>query len=121
MWSGWRCTITPQAGAAADGTLNPFGFTGRLTDPAQYLVRQPLTDPLFNELRKGVSLSIVAESQMGKSSLLWHLKTAGPENLKRSVGEFVYLNMQPLRNEDEFYEELCDSLGVETLNGNRLA
>lgn len=108
----------PPDGAAPE---NPFGLTGRLTDPAHYLVRQPFTDQLFHELRKGVSVSLVADSQMGKSSLLWHVHTQGPERLGRPAADVVYLNTQPLRNEDEFYEELCDSLGIETLRGNRLA
>jgi hypothetical protein len=58
--------------------VNPFGYKGKITDPALYLVRQPLTKMVFDELRKGVSLSIVGDSQTGKSSLLLHIVRAGP-------------------------------------------
>lgn len=95
---------------------NPFGDTGRIEDPVRYLVRQPLTNEIMTELHKGVSVSIVGDSQTGKSSLLWHLKTTGPTVLKRSAADFVYLSLELIRSVDDFYEELCAELALPCLN-----
>lgn len=51
-----RAVQPPAADAAvsrAANGVNPFGYKGKITDPALYLVRQPLTRLVFDELRKG--------------------------------------------------------------------
>ncbi|MFZ6030666.1 MAG: hypothetical protein ACOYYS_23415 [Chloroflexota bacterium] len=97
--------------------LNPFGLRGRLEDPAHYLVRQPLSDEILNELRKGVSLSIVGESQSGKSSLLWYLCQIGPVVLDRPPEDFVRLDMELLQSEDALFQHLCEILSVPNCRG----
>jgi hypothetical protein len=113
---------------AADGDLprpangfNPFGSKGKITDPALYLVRQPLTQQVFDELRKGVSLSVVGDSQTGKSSLLLHILRVGPAELNRPTADFAYVDMELVRSEDDFFEMLCDNLGVPLGRGYKLA
>ncbi len=96
---------------------NPFGQRGRIEDPTHYLVRQPLTDEIFNELRKGQSLSILGESQTGKSSLLWHIVQAGPAALERPKSDFVLIDLQLLRNDNDFYDCLCAELGLPVMSG----
>lgn len=99
---------------------NPFGRTGRLTAP-HYLPRPALHNYLFDELRKGSSLSLVGDSQTGKSSLLWHICQAGPAALARPAADFVYLSLELLRNDDDFFACVCEELGVPSLRGFRLA
>jgi hypothetical protein len=100
---------------------NPFGRTGRLNGPPEYLVRQPFTDEVIHELRKGVSLSIVGETQTGKSSLLWYLThPPGPESLGRAAADCVYLDMQLLGDEHDFFDALCDELGISSARGYKL-
>lgn len=96
---------------------NPFGQRGRIEDPAHYLVRQPLTAEIFTELRKGQSLSILGDSQTGKSSLLWHLIQAGPAALERPQTDFVLIDLQLLRNDNDFYDCLCAELGLPHMSG----
>lgn len=96
---------------------NPFGLRGRLEDPTHYLVRQPLTDEILNELRKGVSLSIIGESQSGKSSLLWYLCQVGPAALNCSPQDFIYLNMELIHSEEKLFQHICEYLAVNECRG----
>ena len=99
---------------------NPFGRSGKIQDPVNYLVRQPLTTHIVNELRKRTSLSIVGESQSGKSSLLWYITQYGPEQINEPPENFVYLSMELLQDDNDFYEYICDELGIETCRGFHL-
>lgn len=118
------------ASAAADspppnhgprGNGNPFGRTGRLNGPPEYLVRQPFTDQVVNELSKGQSLSIVGESQTGKSSLLWYLARYASTLLGRRAADCVYLDMQLLSDDHDFFDALCDELGIAPVRGYKLS
>jgi len=99
---------------------NPFGDRGRIEDPMRYFVRQPITRELFDELRKRQSVSLVGDSQSGKSSLLWHVVQVGPQVLNRPMEDFAYFNLELVRSEEEFFEFLCETLGVANCRGYRL-
>jgi hypothetical protein len=113
-------TVAPTPSPAKEIVVNPFGNRGRIEYNHDYLVRQPLTRHIFEELQKSVSLSIVGDSQSGKSSLLWYLTQAGPRELGRAAEEFVYFNMELVRHEDDFFENLCEELGLPHLRGMKL-
>jgi len=100
--------------------INPFGMRGRVEDESAYFVRYPLVDEIFTELRKGQSLSILGDSQMGKSSLLWYIVHAGPKVLEKPQGDFIFMDLQLMRNDKDFYACLCEELGLPTLNGHAL-
>ena len=100
---------------------NPFGDRGRIEDPARYFLRQPITREVFDELRKHQSVSIVGETQSGKSSLLWYITQVGPLLLERPPADFAYFNLELVRSEDDFFEFLCETLGVRPSRGYRLA
>jgi hypothetical protein len=72
---------------------------------------------IFEELGKGVNLSLVGEAQIGKSSLLSMICLWGPERLKRQAEEFTYLSLEWVENEDDFYAALCDALKLENCRG----
>jgi len=99
---------------------NPFGDTGRITDPARFFDREDLLRRIFEELEKGVNLSLVGAGQVGKSSLLEMVCAKGPPRLVLPEAAFAYLNLELVDNEHEFYEALCEALGVATSRGFQL-
>lgn len=100
---------------------NPFGHIGRISDPAKFFGREELLRQIFEELRKGSNRSLVGESQVGKSSLLKMVCYFGPERLGLPAKNFVYLDMQLIHDEQDFFDALCDSLEIPTCRGFRLA
>ena len=99
---------------------NPFGDTGRITDPDRFFGREELLRQIFEELDKGVNISLVGESQVGKSSLLSMVCVLGPKQMSLPPEAFTYLSLQWVDDEDDFYEELCKELGIETCRGGKL-
>jgi len=111
--------LTPDI---ASRVSNPFGFVDRIEDSGRYLVRQPLSDQIMNELRKGVNISVVGETHTGRSSLLLYICRVGPELLGRPESNFIYLDLQLIHNEEDFFEAICHDLGfTNTRRGLRLA
>lgn len=100
--------------------VNPFGDRGRLS-PDRFWGRNTLLRRIFEELRKGSSLSLVGESQIGKSSLLGMVSHQGPTILEVEPAQVITIDMQIVRNEAEFFEALCGELQIETCRGFRLA
>jgi hypothetical protein len=101
-------------------TPNPFGDAGRITAPDRFFGREELMRQIFEELNKGVNLSLVGESQVGKSSLLSMVCTLGPERMDLSAETFAYLNLEWVDNEDDLYEALADALSIEPCRGYKL-
>lgn len=101
-------------------TPNPFGVVGRITDPARFFGHEDLLRQIFEELSKGVNVSLVGESQMGKSSILSMVCVWGPQRLNLPPERFAYLSLAVVDNEDEFYEALCDLLHIEPCRGFKL-
>ncbi len=91
---------------------NPFGDRGCIRDPARFFNRERELAEIFDELRKGSSLSLIGEAQVGKSSLLAMIVALGPQVLERDAAQFVTIDMQVIRNEDEFFDALCEKLGL---------
>lgn len=54
---------------------NPFADRGRINDPARFFGRQRILRDIQQYLRAGNCVSVVGESQIGKSSLLYYLFT----------------------------------------------
>ncbi len=117
--------LAPEPAAAsapmAPPAPNPFGIRGRITDPARFFNRTDELRRIFEELRKGVNISLVGESQLGKSSLLSMVLTRGPAELALSPEAFGYLSLQLVDNESDFYEALCATLSIESCRGFRLS
>jgi len=99
---------------------NPFGDTGRITDPDRFFGREELLRQIFEELNKGVNVSLVGESQVGKSSLLSMVCALGPERMGEPPETFAYLSLEWVDDEDDFYVALCDALSIETCRGFKL-
>ncbi len=105
---------------------NPFRDRGRIHDPSGFFDRKDLLRQIFEELNKGVNISLVGESGIGKSSMLSMICVQGQasqtfQQFKNLAGlQWIYFNMELVENEDEFYEALCGELGVETCRGYKL-
>ncbi|MGK7901122.1 MAG: CHAT domain-containing protein [Hormoscilla sp.] len=103
---------------------NPFGKKGRITNPKEFFGRKELLDELFEKLARGVNCSLVGESEIGKSSILSMVCHWGPEKIglpRLPPDAFIYLDMQIIHHEDQFFQALCDELKIETCRGYELA
>jgi hypothetical protein len=104
--------VEGQTTSGALSRENPFGDRGCIRDPARFFNREQELAEIFDELRKGSSLSLVGEAQVGKSSLLAMIAARGPQELQRDPAQFVSIDMQVIRNEDEFFDALCEKVGL---------
>ena len=100
---------------------NPFGDRGCITNPKRFFDRESILRQILENLHKGSSVALIGEFRIGKSSLLAMLRHVGPKALKLPDEAFLYLDMQPIRNEDEFFEALCDQIDIPTCRGFKLA
>ncbi|MCP4347553.1 MAG: toll/interleukin-1 receptor domain-containing protein [Desulfobacterales bacterium] len=99
---------------------NPFGDMGRIKDPGRFFDRDELLRQIFEELDKGSNVSLIGDSQIGKSSLLSMICVLGSDRMKHQPENIVYLNMAWVDDEDDFYETLCDELNVTACRGGKL-
>lgn len=94
---------------------NPFGVNGRINDSAQFYNRDDVLRRVFEELEKGSNISLVGASQIGKSSILEQIRQRGPDRLNLPPSAFIYLDMQNVHNEADFFLALSDKLGIRPL------
>jgi hypothetical protein len=94
---------------------NPFYTNGRINDPNLFFGREQLVRELRQELSKRTNVSLVGESQMGKSSLLYYLYATRAEWLPGQAIE--YLDLQRVLDEADFCEMILQQLNA---TGNTL-
>ncbi len=94
---------------------NPFYIAGRINDPKLFFGREQLVRELRQELSKRTNVSLVGESQMGKSSLLYYLYATREEWLPGEAIE--YLDLQRVFDEADFCEMILQRLNA---SGNTL-
>jgi hypothetical protein len=94
---------------------NPFYVGGRINDPRHFFGRAQLVREIRAELKKRSSVSIVGDSEMGKSSLLHYLYATRAEWLPGVTLE--YIDLQRVLDEGDFCETVLNRLGAE---GNSL-
>ncbi|MDA0246523.1 MAG: hypothetical protein OT477_24210 [Chloroflexi bacterium] len=94
-----------------DGNLpfNPFAFGGRLNDSGRFFGRATLLRELKTELGKRVSVSLVGDSQVGKSSLLYHLYLTRKQWAAEM--QIEYVDLQGVLDEEDFCETVLERLG----------
>ncbi|NER52705.1 MAG: ATP-binding protein [Symploca sp. SIO1A3] len=96
---------------------NPFlPLTGVVDDPELFFDRQPETREIFALLNSGSSVALIGERAIGKSSLLKAICREAPTQLL-SPRQPIYLNLQQLENEDEFYTAFCEEVGISQCRG----
>ena len=88
--------------------LNPFEVRGAIRDPKLFFGRKREIKEILDLLEKMLSVSVVGERLIGKSSLLRHLvKTAGPRRFQEKGYQFIYLDMERIFSAEEFFERAC--------------
>jgi Cdc6-like AAA superfamily ATPase len=88
---------------------NPFYTRGRINDPALFFDREQLVREIQVELKKRCSISLIGESRIGKSSLLYYLfKTSGEWLPNVAV---VYVDLRRILDEADFCSNVLEKLG----------
>ena len=99
---------------------NPFRpLTGRVDDPALFFGRRREIDRVFETLNGGSSVALIGERELGKSSMLWAICQQAAARLQPSRRP-VELTLQNLFTEDDFYNELCEQIGIPDCRGRTL-
>lgn len=99
---------------------NPFApIGGRIDQSHQFWGRQKELRDIFEMLNSGSSVAIIGERQVGKSSLLKAICRQADSQLLEPRRP-VYLNLQDVLDEEDFYGALCDELGIEAAKGRAL-
>jgi hypothetical protein len=102
-----RSTITESSSG------NPFSDRVRIEDPARFFGRTEFLRRLQEDLQKGMSLALVGETQIGKSSILQYLYRRGQHEWRGKPSKFVYMDMQLINHDEDFQSALCDKFGIE--------
>jgi hypothetical protein len=92
-------------------SVNPFYTSGRINDPSLFVGRQWIVREICAELKKGCSVSLVGDSQVGKSSLLSYLYQTSADWLPEGTIEFI--DLQSVLDEADFCETILSRLGEE--------
>ena len=91
---------------------NPFiPQTGRVDDPQLFFGREREIRRVLEVLNSNVSVALIGEEGIGKSSLLWAICQQA-ENLLFSPRQPIYLDLNGVRDEDEFYTALCEEVDI---------
>ncbi len=109
----------PVSSIAVDNSdyNNPFiPQHGKIDDPRFLFGREREIRRVFETLNSGSSVAIVGERAIGKSSLLQAIYQQAPTQL-RPQRQPIYLNLQNICDEDDFYGALCSFIGIETVKG----
>jgi hypothetical protein len=88
---------------------NPFYTSGRINDASLFCGRQRIVREICSELGKGCSVSIVGDSQVGKSSLLYYLYQSHADWLPQGTIQFI--DLQGVLDEEDFCETILSNLG----------
>jgi hypothetical protein len=105
----------PELIELCDPAVNPFYTNGRINDPSMFFGRKRLIREIRIELKKRCSVSLVGNSQIGKSSLLYYLYATRAEWLPDVALE--YIDLQGVLDEGDFCETVLKKLGA---NGSTL-
>jgi hypothetical protein len=99
---------------------NPFTDQGRIDAPDRFFDREEVLDSIFEMLAAGCNISLVGEAQVGKSSVLMQVKCQGPTRLQRPAADFVYLDMQLISSDEDFFKAFSEELGLRPMQGVKL-
>lgn len=103
--------VCPQLTPPRRSVADPFFTGGRIYDPKLFFGRERLVREIRSELTKRSSVSLIGESQMGKSSLLYYLYATHADWLPGVPVE--YIDLQGVLDESDFCETVLNRLGAE--------
>ncbi len=91
--------------------LNPFRDRGRINDPARLFDRRRILRELRDMLAQGNAVSLVGDSRIGKSSVLYALYRTAAEWFPEGIVHYV--DLQGVLDEEDFCEEVLTGMGRE--------
>jgi len=99
---------------------NPFiPQAGKVDDPQLFFGRKGEIRKVFDFLNNNDSVVLIGEEGIGKSSLLSAICQQA-KNLLLSPRKPIYLDLNRVRDNDDFYTALCEEVGIPKSYGNRL-
>ena len=99
---------------------NPFiPQHGKIDNPRFLFGREREMRRVFDTLNAGSSVAIIGERAIGKSSLLQAIYRQAPTEL-RHPRQPIYIDLQIVGDEDDFYVDLCHKAGIEKAKGSNL-
>ncbi|MEH1898500.1 MAG: ATP-binding protein [Nostoc sp.] len=107
-------TTSPELpnNTVSERNQNPFiPFSGRVEEKYLFFDREREIRRIFEVLNSGSSIVLIGEEGIGKSSLLWMINQQAKIFLK-SERQPVFLDLNLLHNESQFYSELCHEIGI---------
>jgi DNA-binding Xre family transcriptional regulator len=113
----------PVSSIAVDNSNhnNPFiPQHGKIDDRRFFFGREREMRRVFETLNSGSSVAIIGERAIGKSSLLHAIYREAPSQL-RYQRKPIYLDLQIICNENDFYDTLCHKAGIEKAKGSDLS
>jgi transcriptional regulator with XRE-family HTH domain len=100
--------------------LNPFVPLAGIVDNAQqFFNREQEIQRIFDVFNSGGSVALIGEEGIGKSSLLKAICRQAESRL-HSPRQPVYLDLNGVCDEDDFYSALCHEVGIPESKGYRL-
>jgi ABC-type branched-chain amino acid transport systems, ATPase component len=99
---------------------NPFQpLNGFVDESHLFFGRIQEIQKIFDTLNSGSSVAIIGERQIGKSSLLMEISRQAQTQLFQPRKP-IYLNLQNIHDDQDFYQALCDHAEIELSQGYRL-
>jgi hypothetical protein len=100
--------------------FNPFVLQkSRVDDVQQFFNREREIRRVFEVLNSGSSVALIGEEGIGKSSLLWKVCQLA-ESCLHSPRQSVFLDLNLVHDENDFYSALCHEVGIPEGNDYRL-
>ena len=100
---------------------NPFiPQHGKIDDPRFFFGREREIRRVFETLNSGSNVAVIGARAIGKSSLLQAIYREAPNQL-RYARQPIYIDLQIVCDEDDFYDDLCHKAGIEKAKGRNLS
>jgi hypothetical protein len=98
---------------------NPFiPITGRIEKLEKFFGREKEIKEIFELLNNASSVVIIGEQTIGKSSLLYAVYQQS-EKLLKSPRQPVFLDMNNIHNQEDFYFAICEKIDVPASIGQK--
>jgi hypothetical protein len=98
---------------------NPFiPTTGRVENTEKFFGREKEIQQILELLNNSSSVALIGEPAIGKSSLLYAVCQQS-EKLLQSPRTNVFLDMNNIHNQEDFYFAICEKIGIPDSKGYR--
>lgn len=98
---------------------NPFvPTTGRIENAEKFFGREQEIQQIFELLNNSSSVALIGEPAIGKSSLLYAVCQES-EKILQLPRQTVFLDMNIIHNQEDFYFAICEKIGIPDTKGYR--